>query len=61
MDDLTHLSKAKAALTAASTLNSGTDPIRYSDLLLIAHVQAEVAAAEALERIAYCLEERLSR
>ena len=51
-----HLDKAKAALLAASEmdveLGSATLPHAYKDLLVLARVQAEVAQADALTRIA---------
>ena len=45
-----HLEKARGALTQASTL-AREDPL-YVDLLDVARVQAAVAQAAALERIA---------
>lgn len=45
-----HLDAAKRALCDASGLET-TDP-RYQDLLVIAQVQARVAAADALTRLA---------
>lgn len=45
-----HLEKAKGALTCASSLDP-TDP-KYGDMLRIATVQAQVAQAAALERLA---------
>lgn len=48
-----HLDKAKAALEHARDL--GPEDLAYHDLLKIAAVQAEVAQAAALERIAAVL------
>lgn len=45
-----HLDKAKGALAEAAKL--GPDDVTYHDLLKIASVQAAVAQADALERIA---------
>lgn len=59
-----HLTKAKAALDHASDLDVAIDdehpPIGYLRLMSIADVQANVAAAEATERIADALEEILA-
>lgn len=46
-----HLEKAKAALEQARELDPASS-VEYHDLLKIAAVQAELAQAEALERIA---------
>lgn len=55
-----HLAKAKAALEAARDLDVDLGevemPKRYHRLLDLAQVQAAVAQAEALERIAGALE-----
>jgi hypothetical protein len=51
------LDRARAALAAARELDPGD--IQYQDLLVIANVQAQVAQAAALERIAVVLERRL--
>jgi hypothetical protein len=50
-----HLMKAKAALADARDLDI-LDP-QYTELLICARVQAEVAQADALERIAAVLEQ----
>lgn len=49
-----HLDKAKAALEHARDLGPGD--LAYHDLLRIVEVQAQVAQADAMERIAGCLE-----
>lgn len=46
-----HLDKAKMALTEARDLTPGVDG-HYDELLIIARIQAEVAQADALERLA---------
>lgn len=51
------LDRARSALAAARELDPGN--VQYQDLLAIAHVQAQVAQAAALERIAVALEQRL--
>jgi hypothetical protein len=54
-----HLEKAKAALTKASEIAPDLDEVAtrsYTRLLDVATVQAFVAQAEALERIALQLE-----
>ncbi|MCU1488262.1 MAG: hypothetical protein JWN67_5008 [Actinomycetia bacterium] len=51
-----HLDKALAAIDAARDLDPNQD-VEYIDLLSIARLQAEVAQAAALERIADTLDE----
>lgn len=57
-----HLEKAKAALDAAGKMEieigQDTLPKGFADLLNIATVQARVAQAEALDRIASLLEDQ---
>lgn len=50
-----HLDKAKAALDAAREEDAGS--VRWSDLLHIARIQAEVASAEAQQEIVLELRE----
>src|ERR1035437_4376881 len=65
MGDSTHLEKAKGALAHASEMDVelGSDklPAAYSDLLTIAQVQAQLAQAHALERIADIFENELKK
>lgn len=46
-----HIDKALAAIDAARELPDHLDPL-YLELLHVAHIQAEVATAIALERLA---------
>ena len=58
-----HLDKARAALEAASALDvdAGDDlpPRAYTRLLDIALVQAQVAQADALERLVHLVDARV--
>lgn len=49
-----HLTKARGALEEARNHDAGS--VTWTDLLGVARVQAEVAQADALERIAAALE-----
>lgn len=51
--DASPLDRARAALARARELSPGS--VEYQDLLVIAQVQAQVAQAAALERIAEVL------
>lgn len=55
--EVSNLDRARAALAAARELDPGN--IQYQDLLVIANLQAQIAQAAALERIAEVLEDRL--
>ncbi len=70
-DDLTSLEKAKAALSEAKALTDGVDLDAvdvdrhvagpYMRLLDIANIQANIATAEAMTRIADRLDQHLWR
>lgn len=52
--DASHLDRARGALARARELDPGD--VQYQDLLVIAQVQAQIAQAAALEKIADELE-----
>lgn len=54
-----HLEKARAALTRAGEINGNSRHHTFKELLDIAQVQAQVAQAEALHKLANILDARL--